>query len=569
MQQHQASKAAPRRPGTSAASSIHRRAPRAANTKDTMRPSSVDNLADSGPGSAQHKQPRVQTGSMSGTWGGAKKTMKVEVRTKENASGKGKEKSSSGTSGCKYCRRSNADLRRIIQTDVYQKYECRTQNTYNTNIVNDIVFNASSHIVAVFKDYLIMDDVTEFMKRSYPAGDSRERLRKLCTFYNQYSKVFANYYMLEEKKYMFKNIERKQKMIDEKQKALEKSGTDEANGTVFTQRFIDKLSDDTRSVLRESKVKKMGLEELVDRFIDRDSMSLVGESQCESVNIDVSFPAEKPVVQVQEKSLVRGLLSKAENARKKSLGAQQALASTRARRFISIPLEPTTNIHHIATTAALLSARHAQLPAESSSALMIWRLQKPNAGPSQNERRAGAQSQRGGRRAQPGKNSSGSTPRRIRPADPLNININLNFVWNSNRGGLAPQSCTAATQGMLMQQICPSGFPAARPLRFSGSTPRPRLERVLSNPSIVVRSQRNFQRRAAESVRAVYSGGASPTEKGTRQTKSRSGAATQRGRPVRLIVRPEIGTRKGPTARKARAPSYGGAAAGRRVLYPV
>lgn len=39
------------------------------------------------------------------------------------------------------------------------------QITYRRNKVNEIVFNEKSHIVAVFKDYLIYDDEAEFFKR--------------------------------------------------------------------------------------------------------------------------------------------------------------------------------------------------------------------------------------------------------------------------------------------------------------------------------------------------------------------------------------------------------------------
>jgi len=43
-------------------------------------------------------------------------------------------------------------------------------------------------------------------------------LFKIFEFYDKYSKVFPNYVVLPENKYMFKNIERKQRMIDERQK---------------------------------------------------------------------------------------------------------------------------------------------------------------------------------------------------------------------------------------------------------------------------------------------------------------------------------------------------------------
>lgn len=80
---------------------------------------------------------------------------------------------------------------------------------YNVKIVNDIIYNESTHMVSVFKDYLIYDDISEFLKRSYKVAEAKQRLPKIFEFYEKYSKVFPNYVTLPENKYMFKNIERK------------------------------------------------------------------------------------------------------------------------------------------------------------------------------------------------------------------------------------------------------------------------------------------------------------------------------------------------------------------------
>ena len=70
-------------------------------------------------------------------------------------------------------------------------------------------------MVSIFKDYLILDDINEFLKRPYTLKETNSRLPKLCAFYDKYSQVFPNYVVLPESKYMFKNIQRKQKFIDE------------------------------------------------------------------------------------------------------------------------------------------------------------------------------------------------------------------------------------------------------------------------------------------------------------------------------------------------------------------
>ena len=95
-----------------------------------------------------------------------------------------------------------------------------SRDFYNVKVVNDVIYNENTHVVSIFKDYLIYDDVSEFLKRSYKTSEARTRLPKIFEFNDKYSKVFPNYVVLPESKYMFKNIERKQRMIDEKQRCL-------------------------------------------------------------------------------------------------------------------------------------------------------------------------------------------------------------------------------------------------------------------------------------------------------------------------------------------------------------
>ncbi len=68
-----------------------------------------------------------------------------------------------------------------------------SKDFYNVKIVNDIIYNEPTHIVAVFKDYLIYDDLSEFLKRQYDTQESVARLPKICEFYEKNSKVFPNY----------------------------------------------------------------------------------------------------------------------------------------------------------------------------------------------------------------------------------------------------------------------------------------------------------------------------------------------------------------------------------------
>lgn len=112
---------------------------------------------------------------------------------------------------------SKSSQRKVIQSNLSKKY-LTSRDSYNAKVINDIVYNESTRIVCIFKDYLIYDDTSEFLKRFYANHESAVRLPKVYDYYDKYSQVFPNYVVLPENKFMFKNIERKQRVIDEQQK---------------------------------------------------------------------------------------------------------------------------------------------------------------------------------------------------------------------------------------------------------------------------------------------------------------------------------------------------------------
>lgn len=52
----------------------------------------------------------------------------------------------------------------VIKKNLDKKY-LTSRDYYNSKVITDIIYNENTHIVSVFKDYLIYDDVSEFLKR--------------------------------------------------------------------------------------------------------------------------------------------------------------------------------------------------------------------------------------------------------------------------------------------------------------------------------------------------------------------------------------------------------------------
>ena len=96
---------------------------------------------------------------------------------------------------------------------LFKKYS-KFEYSYTLLCTNNLVFNEKCRLVARFKDYLVLDDSTEFLRRFYLKKELPSRLKKIYNFYESYCKIFPNYMILPESQFLYRNIRKKQKMID-------------------------------------------------------------------------------------------------------------------------------------------------------------------------------------------------------------------------------------------------------------------------------------------------------------------------------------------------------------------
>lgn len=85
---------------------------------------------------------------------------------------------------------------------------------YDVKIINDLIFNEETHLVVLFREYCTLENSNEYLRRFYFKEEIKHKIPKILNFYDKYSKIYPNYTSLPESKYMYKNIKRKQKMID-------------------------------------------------------------------------------------------------------------------------------------------------------------------------------------------------------------------------------------------------------------------------------------------------------------------------------------------------------------------
>ena len=89
-------------------------------------------------------------------------------------------------------------------------------------LINNILANNRCHIVSLFKDLLLYDEESEFLKRYYTYPEIKYRLKKILFYFKQTSFLFPNYTPIPEAKYIYSNIIKKQIVID-KQENMKKN----------------------------------------------------------------------------------------------------------------------------------------------------------------------------------------------------------------------------------------------------------------------------------------------------------------------------------------------------------
>ena len=99
----------------------------------------------------------------------------------------------------------------------YDDYYDFAHVDYDILIIENLMCNGRCHLVAVFKNYLIEDDKSEYLRRFYKKKESKPRLKKLFAYHDETSVIFPNYVPLVESKYLYNNVIKKQRVIDEQQ----------------------------------------------------------------------------------------------------------------------------------------------------------------------------------------------------------------------------------------------------------------------------------------------------------------------------------------------------------------
>ena len=140
------------------------------------------------------------------------------------------------------------DLEKLVHKSFKKFYSDNAY--YNIMKIDEIINNEKSHLVAEFKDFLVLGDTGEFILKYYNKKDTEKIYKQILDYYNENLFIFPNYVTLHESKYIYNNIQKKQKIIDIQEemndnKKEKKTEDKNEKNKVFSVKEIESILNET------------------------------------------------------------------------------------------------------------------------------------------------------------------------------------------------------------------------------------------------------------------------------------------------------------------------------------
>ena len=144
-------------------------------------------------------------------------------------------------------------------------------DNYLNMIMDVLVFNKNCHLVTIFKDYMILDYIDEFLKRYYTKDESKERIPRFANFYKNYLKFFC--------KPTFSNFQINDIIQEHSEKKAELYYNQNFRNKKDKNNFDEGLfedDDESYSIqVSKSKIEKTIFNETIKKQIDENSLGLI------------------------------------------------------------------------------------------------------------------------------------------------------------------------------------------------------------------------------------------------------------------------------------------------------
>ena len=176
-----------------------------------------------------------------------------------------------------------------------------TKKNYNIYIINSIIFDQKNHIVTEFKNYLLWDETSEFLKRYYKSVESIDRLPNISQYYETYTLFSPIYFGFEGPLVIIMNGWTRRKRnyleyIEDKEEEEEQKKNDNKNLN-FKKLLETKLISSDTSDINTKKTIELTKYDNIDSFFikDNNNISSLNENINEKKEIEKNIYDKKDI----------------------------------------------------------------------------------------------------------------------------------------------------------------------------------------------------------------------------------------------------------------------------------
>jgi len=122
---------------------------------------------------------------------------------------------------CNHCSHFSSNfVKNLMKRNLFLS-NMKSINENNRNAIDFIIYNVKCHLVCLFKEYLIFNDLGEFLKRSYTLEEAKPRIIRATKFYNNNLVFFPMMSSMDINFYFNKNLNRRKKIVQIKHEEIE------------------------------------------------------------------------------------------------------------------------------------------------------------------------------------------------------------------------------------------------------------------------------------------------------------------------------------------------------------
>ncbi|KAL4480088.1 hypothetical protein ABPG74_020604 [Tetrahymena malaccensis] len=187
---------------------------------------------------------------------------------------------------------SKISLAKIVQEQLHEKYY-ELFNFYFAKGINEILANVNTSHVILFKDYLYMDDSSEYLKRYYQYHEYFPRFSLLADFYtHQYKETRPNLCIISQARIINKRNYKQAKLFITNQERAYRMNEQNQNQGNFNDgiNFQDNVVQDDQKVLQHSVIGQNADEQQpISNFLNELDTNFDGNSAEENLNNQSGF----------------------------------------------------------------------------------------------------------------------------------------------------------------------------------------------------------------------------------------------------------------------------------------